>query len=473
MVERHGLDHGLAQALGHRAGFVAGRDRGQGQKLVAALARDELALAQGSLHAFGDDAQKLVADRVAVQVVDLLEPIQVQGEQGQALALGRRLLLARQPLQEGGSVRQAGQAVVAGQVGDATFLGHAGAQVAHGVDHGAAARRQVATGRQFDGNLLAAGHQDGLGHSAVVETVGVLHPIPQIGADQAVTVGAGQLGQDFVDGHDDAVAFDRHAVDAGLEQVLQPLAVQRQGFPIQGVAGAAGAQHQQTDAGDAQRQHMARVLARQHAVQRSQRNDGHRRHGREVQADDAQHHGRPALQPREAFFGRGQAEGQGAERHRTDNGDRQIDGRPMHHALDRQGGHADEVHPGHSHAEQGAARLDGETAAHGGRRQGQADAQDRHRQGDARQHRLIGRLDARSIGDHGHEMGAPDGRSARDGAQEQPRHTRQSPVFTNAPQQSCCDEAAQQADQGSQGDEPQMVLVSQTGQDTHGRRRRE
>ncbi|MNI68980.1 hypothetical protein D3C73_1247050 [compost metagenome] len=147
MVESHSLNNRLTQALGDSASLVAVGDRGQGQEFVAALARDELALAQNALHALGDDAQQLVSNRVTVQIIDFLEPVQVQGEQGQGLPLGGGLLLAGQTLQEGGAVRQTGQAVVARQMSDAALLGHAGAQVAYGVDHGAAARGEVATGR--------------------------------------------------------------------------------------------------------------------------------------------------------------------------------------------------------------------------------------------------------------------------------------------------------------------------------------
>ncbi|MNE28389.1 hypothetical protein D3C80_1218280 [compost metagenome] len=124
-----------------------------------------------------DAAQQLVADRVAVEVVDLLEAVQVQGEQGQGRARLDGVGLTRQAFQEGGAVRQAGQAVVAGQVGDAALLGLTRAQIADSVDHDLALAGVVALGRQLDRqDLVLGGGQRRLHHVAVGQTSHVLDP---------------------------------------------------------------------------------------------------------------------------------------------------------------------------------------------------------------------------------------------------------------------------------------------------------
>ncbi|MNL22637.1 hypothetical protein D3C87_1439920 [compost metagenome] len=101
MLDIDRLDDGGAQALGHGLSLGARRHRGHGHELVAALTRDELPVLQGVAQLVRDAAQQLVADGVAIEVVDLLEPVQVQGEQGQGLPrLGRRRLAA-EAFQEG------------------------------------------------------------------------------------------------------------------------------------------------------------------------------------------------------------------------------------------------------------------------------------------------------------------------------------------------------------------------------------
>ncbi|MNS72333.1 hypothetical protein D3C72_1057400 [compost metagenome] len=351
------LDDGGAQALGHGQGLGLRRHRRHGHELVAALPGDELAVPQRIPQMVRDAAQQLVADGVAVQVVDLLEAVQVQGEQGQGLARpdGRRL--AAETLQEGGAVGQAGQAVVARQMGDAALLGLTGAQVAHGVEHDVALAGVVALGRQFDRQDLArGGGQRRLDHVPVDQTRDVLGPARQALADHGLALQAHQRQQDAVDADDDAVALDRHAVHAALDQVLQADFSLAARLMIQRIAGGAGAQDQQAHARHADGENVLGVVARHRPVQRGERQDGHGRHGREVQDHDAQNHEQdrqPAPLGRRPQLVR--LEGQGPEQQRADYGDHHIGDRPLDHGVDGEGPHADEVHRGHARAERQTA----------------------------------------------------------------------------------------------------------------------
>ena len=61
--------------------FLVGR-AGDDRELVAAAAGDQLVLAHGVGDRLGDDAQRLVADRVRVLVVDALETLEVEHHDG-------------------------------------------------------------------------------------------------------------------------------------------------------------------------------------------------------------------------------------------------------------------------------------------------------------------------------------------------------------------------------------------------------
>src|SRR5690606_40462238 len=58
------------------------------QELLAAVARDQVGAAQQALQGLGELAQDLVADQVAVAVVDLLEAVQV--DEGDRQRLDRK-----------------------------------------------------------------------------------------------------------------------------------------------------------------------------------------------------------------------------------------------------------------------------------------------------------------------------------------------------------------------------------------------
>ena len=75
------LAHSLADAAGHVEAHV----RQEHHELVAGVTDDRLVISHRELHPLGDADQDLVPDEVAVRVVDLLEGVDVDHEQGQAV----------------------------------------------------------------------------------------------------------------------------------------------------------------------------------------------------------------------------------------------------------------------------------------------------------------------------------------------------------------------------------------------------
>ncbi|MNT03441.1 hypothetical protein D3C72_1379780 [compost metagenome] len=206
---------------------------------------------------------------------------------------------------------------------------------------------------------------------------------------------------------------------------------------VQGIAGGAGAEDQKAHARHADGDGLTRVVARQDAVLGREGQDGHGRHGREVQNDDAQDHQRDR-QPAVAG-GRGQRlglEGGSAEQDRPRHGGDDIGGGPLDHGVDGEGRHADEVHSRHRQAEHQAADQGRPLEPQRGHQQGRAASADGDEQGQTRQARLIGDLDARLIGDHGDEVGAPDRGAAGHRAQEDPGGARSGPRAANPLQQA-------------------------------------
>ena len=99
--------------------FFGGDARDEERELVAAEARDRVALADVLLDALGDLAEQLVADGVAQRVVDDLEAVEVEEEHGEPLVVAVRLGHGeRQAVAEEEPVRQVGQRIVEGEVLD-------------------------------------------------------------------------------------------------------------------------------------------------------------------------------------------------------------------------------------------------------------------------------------------------------------------------------------------------------------------
>jgi hypothetical protein len=111
-----GLDR-LPELVGHpRRGVQLGSGQ-QHEKLLAAPARDEVALAQAAGQAAPDAPQHPVADGMAEVVVDLLEVIHVDQHHGARLAAAlQRDEFELAALVGGQPVRQAGQRVMAGEM---------------------------------------------------------------------------------------------------------------------------------------------------------------------------------------------------------------------------------------------------------------------------------------------------------------------------------------------------------------------
>src|SRR5690606_15312596 len=101
--------------------------------------------------------------------------------------------------------------------------------------------------------------------------------------------------------------------------------------------------------------------------------------------------------------------------------------------------------------------------------QRQADADNGDSQGHPGEQRLVSDIDAGSVGDHGDEMGAPDGGAAGYGAQEHARRQRYAALFPDPPQKSAGNPATDQADESRQGHQTEMVIFGQTREDAHTR----
>ena len=115
-------------AVGDRLqGGVVGAGRGDDGELVAADAGDQVVAAQGAGEALGHVADELVADRVAERVVDVLEMIEIDVEDGRRRAALAHLLDRRfEPLAEIDAVGQAAERIVHGEVAQPRLAGRDG-----------------------------------------------------------------------------------------------------------------------------------------------------------------------------------------------------------------------------------------------------------------------------------------------------------------------------------------------------------
>src|SRR5204862_7372472 len=93
----------------------AGLDNGE---FIAAEARSQVALADAGLAAPRHRLQKFVADMVPERVVDALELVDVDIEQGELLVAAVLLLLTLALLADQHAVRQVGQGIVMREVRD-------------------------------------------------------------------------------------------------------------------------------------------------------------------------------------------------------------------------------------------------------------------------------------------------------------------------------------------------------------------
>ncbi|UZE51978.1 hypothetical protein ONR75_16260 [Rhodopseudomonas sp. P2A-2r] len=118
-LDHEGLAHGADQPLGETFGISPRRIVLQDDEFVATEADHQIALAQRSLETDGDLDQQLVADHVAHGVVDLFEAVEIHEQHGgrtcAVVDVGEDL---RHPAVEGVAVRQAGQGIVIGEMGD-------------------------------------------------------------------------------------------------------------------------------------------------------------------------------------------------------------------------------------------------------------------------------------------------------------------------------------------------------------------
>ena len=118
LVDGVGRAERVDDALGerhHLGGVVA--DRGDHRELVAAEPRHQVVAAQRVRQALGDEADQLVADRMAEGVVDVLEMVEVDVENRRRRAAVAHLLDHRaQALAEEDAVGQPAERIVHGKV---------------------------------------------------------------------------------------------------------------------------------------------------------------------------------------------------------------------------------------------------------------------------------------------------------------------------------------------------------------------
>ena len=106
----------------------------QDREFVAAEARHHLALVQHRGDARGHRLQHCVAGGVAEQIVDFLEPVEVEAKHGEAFAFGQRRDFLVDPGVEMTAIGQRRQCVVMGEVMDMLLGFLARLQIAHGDD---------------------------------------------------------------------------------------------------------------------------------------------------------------------------------------------------------------------------------------------------------------------------------------------------------------------------------------------------
>ena len=109
-----------------RGGLRPHQVLGQQHELVAAQARDEIAVTDCAQQMLGDREQHLVAGIVAIGVVDLLEAVEIEQEDRVHLPLGRRRCRCRrQRLLELAAVGEAGERVLVGELARPSLGGDA------------------------------------------------------------------------------------------------------------------------------------------------------------------------------------------------------------------------------------------------------------------------------------------------------------------------------------------------------------
>ena len=408
-----------------------------------------------------DAAQHVVAGLVPEEVVDLLEPVEVEAEHGELLPAAARggegLLDARV---EHRPVRQARQGIVMGEEAHALLGALAGAEVAERDDLVALAGELDVVDQDFDGHDLArARHQRRFGRRAAPAG-------PQVAAG-----GLGQHGREIEAGdlrgriaaeqreagigrHHRVAVADQESFDGGVGHRChaQPLGG---GAPPDAEVGQQRHNGQGQDHGIGDRDRSHEVFGGEGAGR-----DGGARI--EPDGEGADRHGVVAAGPgrqqqREAQAGRAPPAPPDANRRRREcDPDAHRQGQEAAVALDGAGdligGHAAGVHEGDADADDRAA---GEGRPAPRRHGGDAQAEGGHHHGDeqGRPHHP-GVEAALQPGDealHGEEMGGPDAGPARQARQGEPDRPAPPPGRGRMGEEVDQHEAGQQAE--AEGDD--------------------
>ncbi|SPF46553.1 hypothetical protein SBA4_3550016 [Candidatus Sulfopaludibacter sp. SbA4] len=196
---------GLADALRLEAGSFALAARQQDEKLFAPVASDGVVAADGGFHAARGFAENRIAGEMAVGIVDVFEPVEIDHEQrdglGFAVGAGQFVL---QRLEDGGAVEKAGQAVVGGLFAEG-LAGHQ--QFLLQIENAAA-------GPQAHAQLVGV---EGLGQVVIGPGIHPFHDVLGLGAggqqedvDVRFAVGGADTAANF-----DAIHAGHHPIENG------------------------------------------------------------------------------------------------------------------------------------------------------------------------------------------------------------------------------------------------------------------
>ena len=252
---------------------LVGETRCRCRLLAAGLHDDELVAAEpggefGVREKSGDARrrrlQELVAGRVAVHVIDLLEAVEVDDHQ-------RQLAVARlhggdvvlQPVLEGGAVRQAGQRVEMRQEEDALLGGAPLAQVADREDPADRALRFGVARDDLDRDRAVVGPE--LRFEALrVAVAGIVEDLPDRRVDELCRhLRADQRADALVAVEDDIAVGEDAALDRGVGDVAE--------LRLRFFARAARDHHRRNACADEQHDHGADEIAEDGRIDRLRR----------------------------------------------------------------------------------------------------------------------------------------------------------------------------------------------------------